>query len=151
MFIVNRHLGNTRSSGAQSLSSAPKGAGEVNNGLSINMSLLTERGHDLIKDFRKLVNTFPAGDPFSGHQSSGSKSFTRSRYVRDANLVGHRVKSQPVRAGNVTGARRGNRNVSSKIVLDDLLKLQCRSGRRVTFSFVMRLFDEPIIIRQTAK
>src|SRR5882724_1164152 len=56
-----------------------------------------------------------------------------------------------MRAGNVTGPRRGNGHVAVNFPADDLMKMDRSSRWRVAFSFVVSLFNKWIVRIHTAK
>src|ERR1041385_4474876 len=77
----------------------------------------------LVEDFREFIEPFASDDPFCSHQGAGGKALARSGFVRDANLIRCRIKTEPVRAGNVTRARRRDRYLAAKTLFGYLLEL----------------------------
>src|SRR5712692_11049099 len=91
---------------------------------TINISLLTERAsQNVIKDLGKLEHTLPTNNPLRRDQSPGSETFTSTGDMRDRYLIGHRIKAELVRSGNVTRAGRRDRDVVGQFCGDDLVNL----------------------------
>src|SRR5712692_425327 len=119
---------------------------------TMDISLLTERAsQNVIKDLGKLEHTLPTNNPLRRDQSPGSETFTTTGDMRDRYLIGHRIKAEPVRSGNVTRAGRRDRDVVAQFFGDDLVKLHRGARRRVAFAFVVRLFDETVVRFEIAK
>src|SRR5260370_37082672 len=98
-----------------------------------------------IKHLGKLEHTLPTNNPLRRDQSPGSETFTTTGDMRDRYLIGHRIKAEPVRSGNVTRAGRRDRDVVAQFFGDDLVKLHRGARRRVAVAVVVRLFDATVV------
>src|SRR5262245_59484830 len=98
-----------------------------------------------IKHFREFIHALASDNPLRRHQGSGGESFAGARDMFDRDVIGARIKPEPVCSRDVTGPRRRDRHVAIQVLGYDFSELQRCARRRVTLPIMMRLFDERIV------
>src|SRR5947207_14733719 len=97
---------------------------------------------NFVKRLRELVHAPPPLNPARGDERARGEALARARRVRECDLVGLRVEADAVRAGNVSGARRGDGDFRCVTRGEYVAQPEGRARRRVALARVVRLFDD---------